>query len=295
MSLRPLEGRVLVAQTAYLGDVTLTTALLRGLREGLHPRQLDLLVGRPYAELLAGSPDVDRVVCFDKRGTDKGVRGLIRAAKRLRGNYDAAIVPVRSFRTALLVARAGIPWRSGFSGGLGSALFTRTTQWEPGLTHVERLAKLAPEVRWDEVGLKTRLAVTHDERQSATELLRAAGLDPARPIVAVHPGSTWATKRWPAERFGEVVRSLLASGIQVCVLGTAEDVGLGETVVGRVDSERKSGIQFRATENGVLARASGATGEAAVGTSVKRRTPSIFAVAPVWGSSRRFWPNRNSC
>jgi hypothetical protein len=48
--------------------------------------------------------------------------------------------------------------------------------------------------------------------------------------VVVHPGSSAASRRWPAERFAEVARALAADGQQVVVTGSASERGLAERV-----------------------------------------------------------------
>src|SRR5919197_842979 len=83
-----------VIQTAFLGDVVLTTPLL---------------------ETLAA---VRRVIPFDKRGADRGLSGLLALARRLRAErYDVAYLPHRSLRTAVLAWLACIPRRVGVRDG----------------------------------------------------------------------------------------------------------------------------------------------------------------------------------
>src|SRR5579885_2247259 len=64
-SAEPLGRRLLVPQTSFLGDVVLTTPLLRALRARLRPAHLTVLVRPEAAALLAGHPDVDRVLVDD--------------------------------------------------------------------------------------------------------------------------------------------------------------------------------------------------------------------------------------
>ncbi len=97
-SSEPVSGRagpaLLVAQTSFLGDVVLTTPLLAELRTSLRPRRLAVLVRPEAAPLLAGHPAVDDVLIDDKRGRDRGLRGLARVARRLRRErFDLAVSP----------------------------------------------------------------------------------------------------------------------------------------------------------------------------------------------------------
>src|SRR5205823_9724034 len=119
-----LGPALLVAQTSFLGDVVLTTPLVSALHARLAPRRLSVLVRPEAAPLLGGHPDVDDVLIDDKRGRDRGLRGLLRTARRLgREGFDLAVSPHRSLRTALLLAAARIPRRVGFRESRGAFLY----------------------------------------------------------------------------------------------------------------------------------------------------------------------------
>src|SRR5207244_13473640 len=91
---------------------------------GQGPGRLAVL-GRPgAAALLRGHPDVDDVLIDDKRGRDRGLRGLLRTARRLaRERFELAVSPHRSLRTALVLAAARIPRRVGFRQSRGAFLY----------------------------------------------------------------------------------------------------------------------------------------------------------------------------
>ena len=67
------------------------------------------------------------------------------------------------------------------------------------------------------------------------EILREAGLDPAAPLLAVHPGSGAysAARRWFPERFAAVADELAGRhGLGVVVVGTADERALAAEVIG---------------------------------------------------------------
>src|SRR5512134_1239448 len=106
----------LVVQTAFLGDVVLTTPLLAALAARHGP--VDVVTTPSAAPLLATHPAVHRVIPFDKKGADRGLAGLWRLARRLRAErYEIAYLPHRSLRSAALARLAGIPRRVGFRDG----------------------------------------------------------------------------------------------------------------------------------------------------------------------------------
>src|SRR5438093_11618104 len=119
-----LGPALLVAQTSFLGDVVLTTPLVSALHARLAPRRLSVLVRPEAAPLLRGHPDVDDVLIADKRGRDRGLRGLLRTARRLgRERFALAVSPHRFSLTPLLLAAARIPRRVGFRESRGAFLY----------------------------------------------------------------------------------------------------------------------------------------------------------------------------
>jgi heptosyltransferase-2 len=69
-----------------------------------------------------------------------------------------------------------------------------------------------------------------NDRARAEELLRGQGIDLRRPLVGLSPGANWKTKRWPAERFGELSARALSQGHQVAVVGSAAEKPLGAAI-----------------------------------------------------------------
>src|SRR2546429_7871442 len=68
----------LVIQTAFLGDVVLTTPLLEALAGRHGP--VDVVTTPAAAPLLETHPAVRRGISYDKKGRERGVGGLFRLA-----------------------------------------------------------------------------------------------------------------------------------------------------------------------------------------------------------------------
>jgi heptosyltransferase-2 len=213
----------LVVQTAFLGDVVLTTPLLTVLAERHGP--VDVVTTPAAAPLLETHPAVRRVVPYDKRGRDRGWAGLRGLARRLRGErYERAYLPHRSLRTAALALLARIPARIGFHDGW--PFFYTEVRRHPADGHeVDRLLALAEQ---PSATYAPTLHPTPDDERAAGAVLAAAGIPEGTPFVAVAPGSIWGSKRWPY--YGDLARRL-AGVVPVVVVGGPEDAGLGEEIV----------------------------------------------------------------
>ena len=211
----------LVVQTAFLGDVVLTTPLLTALASR-HGR-LDVVTTPAAAALLEGHPAVRRVLPYDKHGADRGVRGLARMAAALRAErYDVAYLPHRSLRTAVLARLARIPRRVGFDDGW-PWLYTDVHRRARRGHEIDRLLALADaDVRHAQPTLHIPIA----DRVATEGFLREQGV--REPFVALAPGSIWGTKRWPY--YGELA-GRLGQRMDVVAVGGPEDAELGEEIV----------------------------------------------------------------
>ncbi len=69
-----MSSATLVIQTAFLGDVVLTTPLLSAVAADYGP--VDVVTTPMAAPLLETHPAVRNVIAYDKRGTDRGWTGV---------------------------------------------------------------------------------------------------------------------------------------------------------------------------------------------------------------------------
>jgi heptosyltransferase-2 len=209
---------VLVIQTAFLGDVILTTPLLAALARQHGP--VDLVTTPAAASLVERHPAVRKVIPYDKRGRDRGIGGFVRLVRLLRQRrYWQAYLPHRSWRSGLLALLAGIPERIGFSDG-SSLLYTKSVE-RPGVGHeVERLLALAGRPAEES---PVSLALDAKDRLEADHWLAQNSIE--GPFVAFAPGSIWGTKRWPY--YGELAGRLSEP---IVVVGGREDRALGDAI-----------------------------------------------------------------
>jgi heptosyltransferase-2 len=216
----------LVLQTAFLGDAVLTTPLIAHLAT-LGP--VDVVATPESAGLLANNPAIRRLVAYDKR-RDRGMGALLRLAAGLRTREPGATAYCAqgSMRTALLARSAGYRSVVGFDSSPGRWLYTRRVGYDESRHHAERLLRLAigdvAAVPPD--AMRPRLHPGTAERTAVDELL--GRLDGHGPIVALAPGSIWATKRWPGY---PGLAADLVDQARIVVVGSAGDGELASAVV----------------------------------------------------------------
>jgi heptosyltransferase II len=211
-------SRTLVIQTAFLGDVILTTPLLEVLAARHGP--VDVVTTPGAAQLLETHPAVREVIRHDKHGRERGIGGILRLASRLRANgYARAYLPHRSWRTGLAARLAGIPERIGFADAPARSSYTTRVPVR-GAHEVDRLLALADAPS----GGRPSLGLTDADHGAAIAWLETAGVPERFAVLA--PGSIWGTKRW-----GKYPALAGALDLFVVVLGGPEDRALGDAIV----------------------------------------------------------------
>lgn len=224
---------ILVIQTAFIGDVILTTPLLRATKRGFRQASVDVLVTPRTAELLASNPCVDRIIPYDKRGEERGVVNLLKLARALRRqNYDLALIPHRSWRSAFLTLLAKIPIRIGFDTSPGSLFYTQKVRYRKGVHEaVRNLDLLSPFELNNSADPTPEMFTSQADEQRALEMLRKHNVEDGRAIIGVGAGSVWPTKRWLPEGFAEVSDRLMAERkAEVIFFGGPEDAALCEHI-----------------------------------------------------------------
>jgi heptosyltransferase-2 len=225
----------LVIQTSFLGDVILTTPLIRELAKR---GPVDVLVTPQGAAVLANNPDIRTVIPYDKRGTYGSALNLWQTVRQLRSRrpYDAAYLAQGSFRSGLLAVMTGAKERIGFASSTGRALYTTQLPYRPDRHHAERLWSLAMSECCDPPipdQIRPRLYPSDEDRLVVDRLLRLGG-SLEDPFVALAPGSAWGTKRWPyyvelARRTTEYAR--------VAIIGSKSDAAIAEEISAAIPAE----------------------------------------------------------
>jgi heptosyltransferase-2 len=223
--------RLLIIQTAFVGDVVLATPLMQAAKHRLGMERVGVIVRSYTASLLDHHPAVDEIIVYDKNGNDRGIRGLFRMARLLKSSrFDIALIPHRSLRSALLARMAGIPVRVGFESSAGRWLFTQTAPYRK-VHEVERNLDLLKPWNVETGELAPSLYPDETDHAVVDHFLEQHGAVSGQTLYGFAPGSLWPTKRWLPERFAEALRSIEETGnARVVLFGGSDDTPLCQTI-----------------------------------------------------------------
>lgn len=274
-----LSPDVLVVRFSSIGDILLTTPLLRAIRTKWPGARLTVLTKRQYVQLVSDNPNVTEVFGIAPQDTMRGIARLIR-----RVQYTHILDLQGGLRTAPLRLLAKGPW-SGYSHRriarelLIRFKYNRYEEHVPvPLRYFEAAADL--ELTPDDGPPEFFLNPSAEERAGAW--LARAGVGTRRPFVAIAPGAAHATKRWPVDHWIKLARQIIHTGADIVALGGPEDSATGAEIAGRAGPSVASAAgDLSLQETGaVLKRAaaliSGDTGVMHMATGVGTPVVALF-------------------
>jgi heptosyltransferase-2 len=239
----------LVVQTSFLGDIVLTTPLIRELASR---GPVDVLTTPEGASILGNNQAIRNVIVYDRREMDSGLVGFGRTVGRIRrmglyGSeeastprpepgvfYSVAYLAQGSLRSAMLVTAAGVKRRVGFNTSEGRRFYTERVEYRSDRHHAERLWRLANsngEKSPTRDDIAPSLFPAADDDHAAGAVVREQLANVSRPFIALAPGSVWATKRWP---FYVELAQLIAQEFNVVVVGGGADTAIGDAIVSQL-------------------------------------------------------------
>jgi lipopolysaccharide heptosyltransferase II len=244
--------RILIVRTDRMGDVILSTPVIRAIRTAYPNAYLGMMVARSNRELVEGHPDLNALFLYDKKGKEKNWAGTIRFAQALKTHrFDTALILHSTHRVILLSWLAGIRQRIGYARRL-PWLLTRKVPYTKGQGQRHELEynmdlfrmlgvdlKGSDPTGSDPVDLPLFVPTTSVQEAKVEEFLRSQGLDAGKPLIALHPGASCPSKRWPARRFSRLADRLIERrGVQVLVVAGPDGVEQAKAVV--------QGMQYQA-------------------------------------------------
>lgn len=216
--------KILVIQTAFIGDVILGTAVAEKLHRFYPGAQIDFLVRKGNEGLLAGHPFLRNILVWNKKeGKLKNLFALVLRVRRER--YNAVITLHRFASSGLIAGLSGASHRVGFDKNPLSFLFTKKLKHEigTGKHEVQRNLELIEHIT-DTSFQKPRLYPSASD-QSAAEQYKQSGK-----YICIAPTSVWFTKQYPKEKWIELINRLDPS-LRIYLLGAPGDAGACDEIM----------------------------------------------------------------
>jgi heptosyltransferase-2 len=271
---------ILAVRFSAIGDILLTTPLLRSLRAANPGARITVLTKSQFAPLLSHNPHLNEVI-----GIEPG-EGVGAVARRIRGiRYSHMLDLHGSLRSRLLRRLVPGPWSTYRKRRIARAalIVAKRDLYGDAPPMPERYFEAAEPLGVGPDGGPPDFFLREDADIRAGRRLAELGLaQDGRPLVAMAPGAAHATKRWPAEAWTALARRVATTGADVALLGGPGDVATAQWVAERagVSVASLAGVLGLQETGAVIRRAevlvSGDTGLMHMGTGVGTPVVALF-------------------
>lgn len=229
--------RILITRTDRIGDVLLSTPVIKALRKNFPQSHIAVMV-RPYArDIVLGNPYSDELIIYDKYGRERSFFGSIRFAWALRRKrFDLALILHPTNRQHLLAFLAGVEKRVGFNKKMAFLLTDRIEhRKQEGQRHeveytLDTLRSLG--IDTDLVDKDLFMPIRRDSEIYIETFLKACGWKPSEKMIVFHCAASCPSKIWPIDRFAQVANRLSEEfQIKVAVIAGPGDVEKGKELI----------------------------------------------------------------
>lgn len=211
--------KILVIQTAFIGDVILATAVVEQLHRNFPEASLDFLLRKGNESLFDNHPFLNEVIVWEKKR--RKYRNLLKVLRSIRHRkYDLVINLQRFVTTGIVTVCSGAKQTVGFEKNPFSFLFSEKLPHVIGTNanpvhEAERNLSLIE--KWtDHSFVRPRLYPAAEDFNKT---------NPPEKFITVSPASVWYTKQWPAEKWIDFMNRV-GEDITIFLLGSRSDVPL---------------------------------------------------------------------
>jgi heptosyltransferase-2 len=226
--------RILIVRTDRIGDVVLSTPVIRAIRDNFPNAYIAMMVSPCALDIVKDNPFLDEVIVYDKDNRHKNWFKSIGFAFGLKARrFDLAIVLHPANRAHITVFLAGIRRRIGFNRKCAILLTDRIKhkKQEAEKHELEYSLDLVRHLGIQPGDKKPFMFIKPQAIQWADKVLAEAGIKETDMLLALHPAASCPSKIWPAQRFALLADELTKKyGLKVLILAGPKDTDLAKQV-----------------------------------------------------------------
>jgi len=227
--------KILVIQTAFIGDVVLATSLIENLHQQFPEVKIDILVRKGNESLFQSHPFLNQVLVWDKKN-NKYQNWLGLLFKIRSRQYDVVLNAQRFAATGAWTAFSKAKIKIGFDKNPFSFLFTHAVLHqfsEKGQHEIDRNHQLLSSLFVTKVGMPKLYPTASDEL--------AVSSYQQLPYLCIAPASVWFTKQFSIEKWVDLINELPFKG-PIYLIGGPGDKLLCDQILQKIN--RKSVVNL---------------------------------------------------
>lgn len=229
--------KILIIQTAFIGDLVLTTSFIREVFLKNKNAEIHILVKKGTEDILDKNPYLKKVYLYDKKKS-KSLFYFINLINELRKEkFEITYSPHFSHRSSQISFFSGAKIRIGYKESGFSFLHTKKISRPLRKFHeVDKLFfLLGNEKNYSEKD--KRPEIYFDE----SKILNIRNeINELKNFFVIAPSSLWETKRMPSEKFTLLIRKILQNlNNKIILVGSKQDKNLADEILKNFPNEKK--------------------------------------------------------
>ena len=232
--------KILVIQTAFIGDAILTLPMIQKLKEIFRNADLHVICIPSTEEIFSVSPYVDKVIVYDKRGNDRNLIFFLKLILKIRREkYSRIYSPHRSFRSSLIVKFSGADLTFGFNNSSLKNVYNYRIKYDQSKHEIQRnLDLIGYSYNSENWKIRPELNLQRAKSYPLKEIF--VNYTSKSKYIVVAPGSIWNTKKYPAEFYSNIIKYLISRKYFVVLIGSKKDEILCDSIQSGFNENVKS-------------------------------------------------------
>ena len=209
-----MNNKILIIQTAFIGDVILATSLVESVRKEYPTAQIDFLLRKGNEAIIIANPQINQIFIWDKK---KGkFSSLLRLLFKIRKEKYSIVLNIqRFFNSGLLTALSGAPIKIGFHSNPLSMFFSKSITHK--IPHKEDRGNFLHEVQRNyqlmavvssQGSIPEANSIPPKIYFSPEDIKTIEGLNLPPEYIVMAPSSVWFTKQWHQSKWKELIESV---------------------------------------------------------------------------------------
>jgi len=229
--------KILVIRLGAIGDVLLTTFVVRNLKKRFPDTDIDFLLKETFSSLIVHNPYVHKVIPIKIHA---GFSNLLQIRRQIRQNqYDAIIDLQNNFRSRFLNWTSQVPLRRTYKLGRWKRFLLvklKINFMKKSKPIPLRMIETLQDWHVQDDGLGLDLLLDDETKKKMKTVCQKMGMDQKKSFITIAPGASRATKQWIGSRFAEVGKHFLKKDFQVVLVGGVEDKRICESLSNQLDA-----------------------------------------------------------
>ncbi|MFZ2357067.1 MAG: lipopolysaccharide heptosyltransferase II, partial [Candidatus Omnitrophota bacterium] len=216
--------KILFITLSNIGDVILTLPVLDTLRENFPHAKITVVSGLRPKELFMDNPIIQRLIIFNKQSKLREKLKLFNELKK--ENFDLVVDLRNSFFGAFLPAK------------IKQSIFLNPSKTIEHMRdiHLQKIKNFLPQRLQNQIQ-RNSLYIKPQDEEYISKILAQNNIKDGDKIIVIAAGARSHIKRWPQDKFAELIQTLIKEfGVRVILVGNKDDAPIAKYITGRLIS-----------------------------------------------------------